>query len=65
MNEATYQALKMAQDYHERKFASNPDQSYPTMIDILATAKEIYDWILENDIQENEDGFTPIIPNLV
>lgn len=46
MNEATYQSLKMAQEYHERKFNSNEGQPYPTMTEILATANEIYNWII-------------------
>lgn len=51
MNEATYQALKMAQEYHERKYQSNKEMDlqinpFPTMTEILATANEIYNWII-------------------
>ena len=52
MNESVYQALKMAEEYHSRKYASNSEQSYPTITEILATAREIFDFI----ILINEDG---------
>tara|TARA_B100001029_G_C14952589_1_gene389698 strand:- start:410 stop:610 length:201 start_codon:yes stop_codon:yes gene_type:complete len=52
MKESIYQALKMAEEYHSQKYASNSEQSYPTITEILATAREIFDFI----ILINEDG---------
>ena len=45
MNESVYQALKMAEEYHSRKYASNSDQAYPTITEILTTAREIFEFI--------------------
>lgn len=58
MNESVYQALKMAEEYHSRKYASNSDQSYPTITEILATAREIFDFInLINEDEIEDDEF--------
>ena len=45
MNESVYQALKMAEEYNSRKYASNSDQAYPTITEILTTAREIFEFI--------------------
>ena len=55
MNEATYQALKMAQDYHERRYENSKGTPYPSMAEILSTAKEIYNFILE--LNPENDSF--------
>ena len=55
MNEATYQALKMAQEYHERRYENSKDIPYPSMIEILSTAREIYNFILE--LNPENDSF--------
>jgi hypothetical protein len=55
MNESVYQALKMAEEYHSRKYASNQEQAYPTITDILATARDIFEFITtlsEEDLNE-------------
>jgi phosphomannomutase len=54
MKEATYHALKMAQEYHERKYDNSKDSTYPSMAEILATAKEIYDFIIALDPDADE-----------
>tara|TARA_Y100001970_G_C14236077_1_gene861862 strand:+ start:2210 stop:2410 length:201 start_codon:yes stop_codon:yes gene_type:complete len=60
MNEATYHALKMAQEYHERKYENSKDCPYPSMVEILATAKEIYDFIILLDPQADSFEEFPI-----
>jgi len=56
MNESVYQALKMAEEYHSRKYASNQEQAYPTITEILTTAREIFEFInLLNDDELNEE----------
>lgn len=55
MNEATYQALKMAQEYHERKYESKEDLPYPTMTEILSTAQEIYNWIINLNPEDSDE----------
>jgi hypothetical protein len=54
MNESVYQALKMAEEYHSRKYASNSEQAYPTITEILATAKEIFDFITSLNVDDEE-----------
>ena len=54
MNESVYQALKMAEEYHSRKYASNPEQAYPTITEILATAKEIFEFISALSVEDEE-----------
>jgi hypothetical protein len=54
MNESVYQALKMAEEYHSRKYASNPEQPYPTITEILATAKEIFEFISSLSVEDEE-----------
>ena len=54
MNESVYQALKMAEEYHSRKYASNPEQTYPTITEILATAKEIFEFISALNVEDEE-----------
>ena len=60
MNESVYQALKMAEEYHSRKYASNPEQSYPTITEILATAREIFEFIVLINEDEIEDDEFPL-----
>ena len=60
MNESIYQALKMAEEYHSSKYASNPEQSYPTITEILATAREIFDFIKLANEDEIEDEDFPL-----
>lgn len=57
MNESVYQALKMAEEYHSRKYASNTELPYPTITEILATAREIFDFINLINEEGIEDGF--------
>ncbi len=52
MNESVYQALKMAEEYHSRKYASNTEQAYPTITEILTTARSIFDFI--NALSDDE-----------
>ena len=54
MNESVYQALKMAEEYHSSKYASNPEQAYPTITEILATAKEIFEFISSLSVEDEE-----------
>lgn len=54
MNESVYQALKMAEEYHSRKYASNTEQAYPTITEILTTARSIFDFI--NALSDDELG---------
>lgn len=54
MNESVYQALKMAEEYHSRKYTSNPEQAYPTITEILATAKEIFEFISSLSVEDEE-----------
>lgn len=54
MNESVYQALKMAEEYHSRKYASNPEQAYPTITEILTTAKEIFEFISSLSVEDEE-----------
>ena len=54
MNESVYQALKMAEEYHSRKYASNPEQAYPTITKILTTAKEIFEFISSLSVEDEE-----------
>lgn len=56
MNESVYQALKMAEDYHSRKYASNTEQSYPTITEILSTAREIFDFINHIGFEDDNEG---------
>ena len=63
MNESIYQALKMAEEYHSRKYASNQDQSYPTITEILTTAREIFDFI--NDLNESDEEFPLDVSDIV
>ena len=55
MNESVYQALKMAEEYHSRKYATNTEQAYPSITEILATAREIFDFI--NALSDVDEEF--------
>lgn len=57
MNESIYQALKMAEEYHSRKYASNTEQPYPTITEILATARDIFEFITTLSDDELDEEF--------
>ena len=63
MNESVYQALKMAEEYHSRKHASNPDQAYPKITEILVTAREIFEFI--NSLSDLDEEFPLDVDDVV
>ena len=63
MNESVYQALKMAEEYHSSKYASDPEQAYPTITEILVTAREIFNFI--NALSDVDEEFPLDVDDVV